>query len=185
MGLCIGHVNNVSLVFSLFVAREYFSFIYASLVQIGNLICRRVRYRSLNSPDIEIMALAYVLSFLLLAHISKLMNVCNMIFTPYWCRYWPCQSSRSDPLLPLFLRRLLDKLWNRGGWSRGYSAVPRGLVHPHGRVHEDVFVMEKFENLLRIYLNISISMDTMCLNYFVLHYVLTSNTTSFIKPFPP
>ena len=34
-----------------------------------------------NSPSIEILALAYVLSFLLLALISRLKNVRNMIFT--------------------------------------------------------------------------------------------------------
>lgn len=39
--------------------------------------------------------------------------------------------------------------------------------------------MAKLENLLWVYLNITISMETMCLNYFVLHYVLTTNTTSY------
>jgi len=109
----------------------------------------------------------------------------NMNFTHILCRYWPCQSSRSNPLLPFFLWRLLDKLWNRRWWSRGYSAVPRSSVHQHGRVHEDIFVMAKFENFLWVFLKISISMDTMCLNYFVLHYVLTTNTTSCIKLYCP
>ena len=59
------------------------------------------------------------------------------------CRYWLRQLSRGGTLLRYFIWRLLDKFWNRWGWSRGYPIVPRGSVYPHGWVHEKIYVTAK------------------------------------------